>query len=374
MLKIRNKIFKIKESVDIYKVGEDILYFYFINSRNKFNLEVSEEIIKLIASINGEKSLNQILEELCLEYNDNLDELLKYLLNKKIIYIPVENINNVLNENEKQRYDRQLSFFDNFFEEDKNLLQKKLKEEVFLIFGAGAIGSGIAIELAMCGVENFILVDKKSLMKSNMTRHYYYSENKVGQAKVDVLKDYLKRINKKINVRTYNDSINFSTDLNKYFDEKITFIVNTLDEPYIGFTSMKIGRKCFKENKPLFVGGGFDAHLMSTGELIIPNITPCVDCYVDHFTSTLKGWKPSYNSDSITNENLDQELFEVGGLSSMSLFSVSYGVIEILKYILSKKIKILGRGELKFENLNVEYINVEKNKNCKICGDNKNDI
>ena len=46
------------------------------------------------------------------------------------------------------------------------------------------------------------------------------------------------------------------------------FIINTLDEPYIGYTAAKISRICVKYKKPHYIAGGFDAHLASTGELI----------------------------------------------------------------------------------------------------------
>lgn len=361
-----DKIFKLREGVDVYKIGEDILYFYFINSREGINIEVNQNIIDLIRGFTGNLSLSEILKMLEQDYDKDLEEFLNFLIDRNILYV-IKEEEKVIDENDIERYSRQLIFFQEFFRENPYLLQKKLKDQKFLIFGAGAIGSGIAIELAMMGVENFIIVDKEKISLRSKQRHFYFKSKDIGQYKVDSLKLYLQNINSNIKVKTYHDTINFNSDLSKYFLLKPSFIVNTLDEPYIGVTSLKIGRECYKKKLPLFVAGGFDAHLMSTGELIIPDKTPCVDCYINHFTTNLKDWKPEYNIKIV---NQKEQLFEVGGLASMSLFSISYGIIEILKYLLRKDEYLgLGRGELLFEDLEIKYIKVEKNKKCLVCGD-----
>ncbi len=318
--------------------------------------------------LDGKRNLKEILLELGMEYNTNLENFMRYLLEKKIIFI--ENENNIEDSNEFRRFDRQLIFFDEYFSQDKILNQKKLSESTFLIFGTGAIGSGFAINLAMMGVKKFVFIDKGILKESDISRHYYYSSESIGDFKVDVLSKYLKKINSDISCKVYKDILIYDSDLDKYFNNPIDFVINTLDEPYIGFTSMKIGRKCYIDNLPLYIGGGFDAHLMSTGELIIPNKTPCVDCYVNHYSNKLKGWTPKYN---ILHEDDSNHFFEVGGLASMSLFSVSYGLIRILNYFLEETIDSLGRGELLFNNLKIIYNEVKRNEKCPICG-GKNDL
>ena len=119
----------------------------------------------------------------------------------------------------------------------------------------------------------------------------------------------------------------------------------------------------------MFVAGGFDAHLMSTGELIVPYETPCVDCYVSYFSKSLADWKPSYNLNAIEETNVEKGNFEVGGLSSMSLFSISYAVISIIDYIATNDARRnKGRGELLIDEMKITYLNIPKNPNCKTCG------
>lgn len=365
---MKNIVFKLRENVDVYKIGEDIIYFYFINKREGINLKVDKNIFQFISYIDGIKTVSQILEKMNIQYEEDLEKFLDFLMKKKIIYIPLKE--KKLEEIEK-RYSRQLTFFQEYLEVDQYEFQNKIFNEKFLIFGVGAIGSGITIELAMMGVKNFILVDKGIIKESSKQRHYYFNYEDIGKEKVEVLKKYLLKINSEIKVEVFLESINYDTDLEKFFNLNPSFVINTLDEPYIGITSLKLGRETYKKKLPLFVGGGFDGHLMSTGELIIPDLTPCVDCYINHFTEKLKNWKPTYNQKGI--DNLNDEIYEVGGLASMSLFSISYAVMEIIKFLSDKNYSGRGRGELLFENLEIKYLNIKKNKNCLVCGE-KNEI
>ncbi|MBP7725655.1 MAG: ThiF family adenylyltransferase [Leptotrichiaceae bacterium] len=374
---MKNTYFKTGDGVDIYKIGDDILCFYKINSRHRIEIEVTEEIINLISELDGQKTIMEILKKLELEFDKDLETLLDFLLKNKLIYdIKLEEIQKFfLDCSEIERYQRQILFFEEFFLDNKYSLQNKLKKQTILIFGIGAIGSGICIQLAMMGCEKFIFVDNKRLKKNSITRHYYYNKIEEGNLKVDSLSEYLKKINPNIKIKKFAEKLDYDSDLKRYFNNNPTFVINTMDEPYIGLTSLKIGRECYSHNIGLFVGGGFDAHLMSTGELIIPNQTPCVDCYIDYFKKKLKNWNPIYNIDAIDYENTKEQIFELGGLPSMSLFSISYGTTEIVKYLLGyyDKEQPNIRGELLFDKIKIDYLEVTKNKKCIVCGD-KSDI
>ena len=247
-------------------------------------------------------------------------------------------------------------------------VQKNLENTTIAIFGVGAIGSGIALQLSMAGIKNFKLIDKGLVRKCDIQRHFTFNKEQVGMSKVEALKDTLKLIDSEVECQTFNQNINYDTKIDTIL-EGVDFVVNTLDEPYIGYTSMKIGRECFSKRLPMFVAGGFDAHLMSTGELIVPYETPCVDCYVSYFSQSLADWKPSYNLNAIEETNVKKGNFEVGGLSSMSLFSISYAVISIIDYIATNDpIRNKGRGELLLDEMKITYLNIPKNPNCKTCG------
>ena len=95
--------------------------------------------------------------------------------------------------------------------------------------------------------------------------------------------------------------------------------------------------------------GGFDAHLMSSGELVFPPKTPCIDCCQQTFQKALTNWKPTYtdiddpekliNSDFV-NKDLIREISNIGGsggLSSMSLFSANLSCLRIIQFLVGDK-------------------------------------
>lgn len=361
------KIYKIRDGVDLYLNNGELLTIYFMNTRLRKQFKVSNLIIQIIESIDGEKNIEEIHMYLENKLNKKIKfELFLEVLKKlKDLNVIIEK-NEFQNKNDISRYERQINYFSDFIKDGSNPLemQKNISKSKILIFGCGAMGGNIAVLLAMCGVEQFIFFDYDIVQESDISRHIYYKEKYVGIKKIDALEDYLKSINKNIKVEKVDDILTPDKNVEKLID-KSDFVINTADEPYIGYTSMKISRYCTKNKKAHFIAGGFDAHLASTGELIIPGITPCVDCYADYFKETLKDWKPEKHP-------VEERYLEIGGMSCLSLFSASYACIEIIKYICGlidiKEYKNT-RGEFLFNSMDITYLNVVRDKNCKICGD-----
>lgn len=364
------KTYVINPAVDVYKIGNDVLEFYFINTRRRVTMKVSEGVISLVHALSKPSPLIKLLDKNQIQLNDEIDVFINYLQEHKILYIKEDQEANkkILSTEDAQRYDRQINYFESVYSGNAYKIQNRLNQTKVVIFGVGAIGAGIAQQLAMSGVRHFTFVDKDIVSKDSIERHFYYKTKYIGMTKTEALSLYLKDIDENLECTYFNDIIDYDTSLSKYLTN-VDLVINTLDEPYIGITSLKIGRECYKRNIPLYVAGGFDAHLMSTGELIVPKETPCVDCYTEHFTRTLKDWKPQYNTNAISNQSINHNIFEVGGLSSMSLFSISYATMVILNFLATKNASCSkGRGELLFENLEIKYLNIPKNPNCHVCG------
>lgn len=363
-----NSIYKLRSSVDLYLYNNETLIIYYMNTRIKKQFKVSSLIVDFLELVDGQKSLSEIhtLLENKLDKEINYNNLLE-LITKLCDLNVMERVEDIKYENLElyKRYDRQINYFGDFLgaESDSITAQKKLRDSKILIFGCGAIGGDIAIQLAMAGVENFIIYDYDIVEESDVSRHLYFKTEYIGLKKVDALEKYLKTINSNINVEKIYAMLTPSSYVDELID-RASFVVNTADEPYIGYTALKISRYCTKKSKPHIIGGGFAAHLASTGELIVPGVTPCVDCYTKYFTEKLVDWKPKQRY--FKNGDL-----EVGGLSSLSLFSSSYSVVEIIK-IISGLTNIEEyantRGEFIFTNMELGYYQVTRDKNCKICG------
>lgn len=366
----KNTIYAINPAVDVYAIGDDVLEFYFINNRRRVTMQVSPQVVALVENIDGRKGIEELCKSLSIVDKDNVQAFVDYLRSQTILLIPeeMEAEKSLMSLEDVERYDRQINYFTSLYTQSGYHAQQKIQEQKVLIFGVGAVGAGIAIQLTMSGIRHFILVDKDVVTENSIQRHYFFKESYIGMKKCDAMADYLKQIDRQVECEVLNVIVDFDTDVSSWI-EKASFVVNTLDEPYIGLTSLKIGRECYALRKPLYVAGGFDAHLMSTGELIIPDETPCVDCYTTYFKDTLKDWNPKYNTEAVSEERAVEGVFEVGGLASMTLFSVSYAMIVILSYMVTGDAHYSqGRGELLFDKLYIDYLNVTKNPYCHVCG------
>lgn len=360
-------VLKIKDSVDLFLSNDRYLMVYYMNSRQRKSFRINEEMIHLLESIDGVKSIDDINTVMEKEWNVNpkfVEEALDMLQKNRIVTAVVKN-QSLLSPELMERYKRQINYFAEFLgsEYDGIAAQRKLIDSHIIVFGCGAVGGDIALQLAMAGIGHITLFDHDVVEQSDVARHMYYRREYDSMNKVEALKTELKRINPDITIDCITDTMQPTSDIAELL-RKADFVVNTLDEPYIGYTAAKISRICVKYRIPHYIAGGFDAHLASTGELIIPYVTPCVECYATHFKEVLKDWKPKKHP-------VMKRFTEIGGLSSMSLFSSSYACIEIIKYIASlvemqDSFKI--RGEFLFHDMSLTYLNVKKNPECPICG------
>ena len=362
-----NSIYKIKDSVDIYLVDNEFIKVYFMNTRVQKSYRISDELIALFEEIDGKKKTIEIYNVVKEKYSyinqNDFSSIFDTIIKSNIL--SEKTSDNLLSDDELKKYDRQLNFFSEFLncELDAQKAQIKLKEAVVAIFGCGAIGGTIAIQLAMAGVENFILVDNDNVCESDIARHIYFNYKNIGSKKTETLGDALKEINNNNNIYISQTWVVPQANI-KDIIKKATFVVNSADEPYLGYTAKLISEECVKQNRVHYIAGGFDAHLASTGELIIPYITPCANCYSTYFSEKLKDWVPEEHPVKIRYN-------EIGGLPSMSLFATSFACLEIIKYIcglvdMTKEYK--PRGEFIFDSMELVYLDPPRDPNCKVCG------
>lgn len=368
----KKAVIKIKDSVDLFLSNERYLLVYYMNSRQRKSFRINDEMIHLLENIDGKRSIEELVHIMqtnyCVDPAFTL-QVITLMQNNRIVTEVVDE-QSILPAKTISRYSRQINYFAEFLgsELEGIAAQKKLMDSHILVFGCGAIGGNIALQLVMAGVEQMTLFDYDCVEESDVSRHLFYRTEHIGMKKVDALRQELLTINPDMEVHVVSEFMRPSSNVTELI-KSAAFVVNTLDEPYIGYTASKISRICVNNNIPHYIAGGFDAHLASTGELIIPYVTPCVECYTKHFKEVLKDWKPKKHP-------VVNRFNEIGGLASMSLFSSSYACIEIIKYLvglIEMKDSYKVRGEFLFHDMSLTYLNVKKNPNCPICGGGKLD-
>ena len=357
--------YKIRDCVDVYTLKDNILMFYFINTRKTYEYKVNEGRINLISLINGERSVDDLVNVYNITYKRNVSkksimQILAFLMSINVV---VE-IDPNYKTNIDSRYERQINYLSELSLGEFSGIEnhKKLVNTKFLILGVGGVGGDIALLLAMAGVKEITVLDHDNVTDSDIARHMYFRKKYIGCKKVDAIKEELSRINPDIIVNCLCLAYRPDTNIDEWID-KSDFVINSADEPYIGYTSIKLSRKCYEKNKPHYIAGGFDIHVMSTGELIIPGVTPCVNCYMRYFKKKLSNWTPE-------NKKVYDTMNEYGGFASQSLFSASYATTQIIKYICGSEFESerLTRGEVDFEKYNIQYLDVKKDPECPVCG------
>ncbi|WP_122572848.1 ThiF family adenylyltransferase [Pseudomonas viridiflava] len=361
-------VLKIKDSVDVYvSTGESdvcTIQFYHINTRQKLSIRIAPSFSDVLAALDGLSPLSKILKSFAFELDPvELKSIFEYLVAKGVLEHPTI-------EDPNSRYSRQINFLSDWiFGLSSNKAHEQIINSNVVIFGVGAVGSSIAINLARAGVSKFTFVDNKVLTSQSAERHPFFSAKEVGEAKVDALKSHLEKINSAVRVTCAREKLLPLTDLSSLVDDA-TLVVNTADEPYIGHTSVKLGRYLWGKKIPLYVAGGFDAHLMSTGDFYIPGESVCIDCCSGFFSAALADWKPTYKVHK-TNSAKTHIIGGSGGTYSMSLFSASYACIQLLNYLAggdAYKSRISQRGEFIIGKGEIEWVEILAKEGCNVCG------
>lgn len=367
-----NQSFILKNSIDVYitniENNQIIITFHRITTRDRIEIKSNQIIAKLIALFDKKRTIFEILKVLNLEnQEDEVINLIKFLLSNDLI------IDSSIKCLTNHRYDRQIIYFDDMIVKYRGeYSQEILTSKTVLFLGCGAYSSSLSEILVRSGVSNIILVDYKTIEKNNIDKHLFARQSDIGLFKTDVLSKYLKRINSKVSIVTYNEKILPNTDLSNLITKSIDLVINGLDEPYIGYTSLKIGRFCHNIQLPLYIMGGFDAHLMSSGELIYPPETPCIDCIQKTFQHSLKNWKPRYlNNNKESNNALDYQSNHLGGAAGtaiMSGFSSYLSAFNIINFLISSEIH---NKTIRYEYLlnkgRITRFETQKQTGCKIC-------
>lgn len=379
MLMLNNK-YIIKHTIDVFitdlqSENKILITFNRMTTREKIEIVGNKKMSEFLTLLDGCHTLSQIQSKLGNFDYSQLEKLIQFLIEQHLI-IDTGNLSSL-----NSQYSRQIAFFDDLFlvrsgEETQRIIENKH----IAILGCGAVTGMMAEGLIRAGVKRLTLVDYKKVTESCLERHLYLREKDIGQSKVFVLANYLKRINQNLEIIIHNEKLFPHTDLDNWINDDIDLVINGCDEPYIGYTSLKLGRYLQQKHIPLYVMGGFDAHLMSSGELVCPPHTPCIDCIQQHFNIALRDWKPTYvnldkseqlmlQENEILSTDNHRYLGSAGGLAIMSSFSAHLSMIRVLHFLANDS--LFNYDTNRYEYLpnsgEVTEVNIQKQKGCIIC-------
>ena len=84
---------------------------------------------------------------------------------------------------------------------------EKLKNSHIAVFGIGGVGGYVTEALIRAGVGKIDIIDNDTVSESNINRQIIATTDKIGQYKVDVMKERILKINPQAEVNAYNTYI-----------------------------------------------------------------------------------------------------------------------------------------------------------------------
>ncbi|MDD1778877.1 MAG: HesA/MoeB/ThiF family protein [Candidatus Helarchaeota archaeon] len=251
-----------------------------------------------------------------------------------------------------ERYNRQMRL--------KEWNQEKLLSSTVFIAGVGALGSVIALNLAMMGVGHLVLCDFDTIELSNLARQVLFKNEDIGKSKVLTAKTALEGINPTIKITALNQKL--ETIDQKVF-EQCDAIADGLDtfEARRWLNSVAVTLK-----KPLIHGGMFG--WMGNVQVVIPFKTPCLECHPLIPQERLQKPCTPPGEARKEQEKAPEEEQKIPTLATVSTVIGGIQSQEVIKVLLNSD-NILN-GFLFYDAKSETLTNVEliQNQNCIVCG------
>ncbi len=360
----------LRDGIDVYVRGDEEVHFVFLATRARVVLKVRACLVQGLAWLDGtstsESLVRRMVEKHGTEAGVNFRSLIDYLESKGIVVEPNWLERSGLDEYTAAVQRRQLSFLLDILgtPEQAVAAQRRIAEARLVCFGVGAVGGWLLKQLLGLGFRRFVIVDHDTVSPSDVNRHAFFDARDValGEAKAAAVARVVRDQYRLVEIDALDVALTTQTKLERLIPGDASLVINAADQPYIGYTSVLLSRFCVPRRLPLLVAGGFDAHLGSLGEMIIPGVTPCADCYADHFAEALKDWVP------IEHPVVDRR-DAAGGLCSLSVFSAGAAAMHAMRLFTGEGQQAGGRGELLYDGYSLDSFEVQRRCNCPVCSD-----
>ncbi len=147
--------------------------------------------------------------------------------------------------------------------------QKLINSKSALVIGSGGLGGFVIEGLARMGFMKIGVCDFDRFTESNLNRQLLSTEEFLGKLKVDVAKERINKIDKRIVVNTYSESFPNDKVVNDFEGYDIIFdCLDSID------TRLYLEKYCAERNKVLIhgaVGGYYGTVAVITNENLINN-------------------------------------------------------------------------------------------------------
>jgi molybdopterin/thiamine biosynthesis adenylyltransferase len=222
-----------------------------------------------------------------------------------------------LNADELERWKRNLGFFETYasLSRNKYAMQERVRDCKVTLLGLGGVGSYVSLTLLGCGVRDLLVVDFDKVELSNLNRQILYSEDAIGQRKIDVAVSRLQGYNRDARITAVEQMLTSAADIENVVTGR-DFVFCMIDRPKMHVIRW-LNEACVRAGVP-FVGGGIELQ-RSMIYLVIPGVTGCIECWQrasanDENTRALRAQMEERHS---TNSGVGPDLSAFGPLVSV---------------------------------------------------------
>ncbi|WP_329454913.1 HesA/MoeB/ThiF family protein [Streptomyces sp. NBC_01497] len=183
----------------------------------------------------------------------------------------------ILEEHELRRWERNINFFGSFarLADNKFEQQRKLRDCRVTLLGLGGLGSHVLLDMAAMGIGHVTAVEFDRVELSNLNRQILYREGDVGEEKLGLAVERVRRFNPHIDIEAVNLRITSTEDVLGVIDGA-DVVISVADRPKMEIANW-VNEACVARGVPLVTGG------LETQRAVyftmIPGTTGCVECW-----------------------------------------------------------------------------------------------
>ena len=257
----------------VYKLREDCLR---IGADDDDTVEIRDNIsfwLEFIELLDGTNTVEAIAKQMNQKYGISLQKTFTFIKQFERRNL-LELLENEYNADVKMEYFQSIITYYSSRGLGGVELLKKLQNIKITILGCGGGGSNLALQLCQLGVGNLHLVDPDVVNCDNINRQALFTMNDIGQLKVAIAKQTLKRKNPYITITVSNKRMNSVADVENEVQGS-DWVFCAMDEP--PYIAQRITNKaCIELKIPCL----YCFSQKSAGKMFMvnPRESGCVDC------------------------------------------------------------------------------------------------
>lgn len=341
------------------KDGEIIVRFLLDGSRTLHDFSVSDAGENLLRSLYEATEESVLYSRLGVNQED-LHKFLRPLLGAGLVLPEKDFLDTAILG---PRWTRTLEFFRSFSAPGRTSREMAdlLRASRVLVLGLGGIGSWVAEALVRIGVGEILVVDPDTVEESNLSRQAIYRKADIGLPKAEVVRVFAEEIGGDARVMPAVQTVSAPEALRELL-AGVRLVVNCADKPDVDTTNGIVSVACFAKRVPHILCGGYDGHLSSLGQTVVPGETSCWFCYADSgiHEAALDGFE------IVERASPDVVGGTIGPVAALVASLQAQEAVRLLTGC-SPPLLANARAEMSFSSLAISVVVVPRLKNCKLC-------